>query len=191
MIDIPTVSETETANARTLAIETIAKRFNLPLPLVVAIARTESGLNRYAMRCEPAYRWLWDVQKNAPFEFLAGDRFDVRLPPKRFPSPSGISQLTEWLGQSTSWGVMQVMGALARQYGFRGQFPSLSDPMLGAEIGCRHLVELRDRYLNGSGWRGVIAAYNAGSPRLAGNGQDFLNQEYVELVLKNGAVAIA
>lgn len=184
----PVASTTE-ANTRTLAIETIARKYELPIALVIAIARTEAGLNRYAMRCEPGYRYLWDVDKNAPFQLMPGEDIGSRLPPKRFKAPAGISTLTEWLGQQTSWGPMQVMGALARSYGFRGHFPELSDPMVGADIGCRLLASLRDRFYKTYGWPGVIAAYNAGTPRVTASHQ-FENQSYVDLVLGNGAKAL-
>ncbi len=171
----------------TAQIEIIAARHGLPPSIVVAICKTESGLNPWAMRCEPAYRWLWDVNRSEPFTLTQFERADARLPPKRFPQISGISQLTEWTGQQSSWGLMQVMGALARQLGFRGHFPMICDPAIGVDLGCQHLVALRDRFLKQFGWPGVIAAYNAGTPRLNPRGAGFVNQDYVDLVIGNGA----
>lgn len=171
--------------ARTMIIEAAALRIGVPAAIAVAIARTESGLNRFAMRVEPGYRYLWDVANNAPFD-LGNDRSDSRVPPKRFVGMPGAHAGTEWIGQQTSWGCMQVMGAIARELGHRGYFTELCQTDIGAEYGCRLLARYRDRYYKAAGWRGVIASYNAGAPRTDQRGL-YLNQVYVDRVLANGA----
>ena len=56
---------------------------------------------------------------------------------------------TEEMARSTSWGVMQVMGQVAREHGFRGRFLSeICSPMVGIEIGC---VVLAKKLLDASG----------------------------------------
>ncbi len=129
------------------AIDTIASDFSLPPDLVLAICRTESGLDTFAARHEPAYAWLWDVSANKPFRVEGSERTSYRLPPKRFNAPRGASRLTEWIGQQTSWGLMQIMGAQAREYCLKGHFPMLCDVKIGVEYGCKHLAHLRDRFL--------------------------------------------
>ena len=78
-------------------VKTEAPAYGLPWEAVYAFVMTESSGNEYAMRHEPHYRWLFG-QNHSP---------------------------TERIGQMTSWGLMQVMGAVAREYGFSGHFPAL------------------------------------------------------------------
>jgi len=79
--------------------------------LVCAVVEQESGWDPYAIRYEPAFR----ARYVAPLE----------LPP------------TEEVARSVSWGLMQVMGQVAREHGFGGRFLSaLCDPPSGLEIGC-------------------------------------------------------
>lgn len=139
-----------------------ARKHGVPEALAVAIAVVESSLNAWAHRAEPAYRYLWDVRHNAPFR-LTGVQAAEKRPPPGFPSPAGISSLSEWQAQQASWGLMQVMGAVAREYGLQGPIPQLLDPTLGADYGCRHLAVLRKRFPSAC-WRGVAQAYNSGSP---------------------------
>jgi soluble lytic murein transglycosylase-like protein len=148
---------------------------DLPPSLVKAIVRVESAGEPWAMRYERAYRWLWDNEKKRPYR---GD-------PDLITPFIGSSAQTELVGQKTSWGLMQIMGAVAREYGFRDPFlSSLCEPKHGLEYGCIHLVRLRDRFFSEHGWHGVAAAYNAGSPRYkAGN---FINQPYVDKIAAKG-----
>ena len=88
---------------------------------------------------------------------------------------------TERVGQMCSWGLMQVMGAVAREYGFKGYFPQLCDPVVGLRYGCLHVTKFRAKY---GQWSDVIAAYNAGSPRREPtNPWSYVNQFYVNKVL--------
>lgn len=170
-------------------ITVVAPKYFLPVELVTAIVQVESGCNRFAMRTEPAYPYLWDVGHGVPFRTNSSIA-SQRIPPAQFNSPAGSSRMTEWLGQQTSWGLMQVMGAVAREYGFAGHFPGLCDPLQGLHYGCQHLARLRDRYYTDHGWRGVVAAYNAGSPRHALSG-GYENQAYVTKIdLEGGLVMI-
>jgi hypothetical protein len=145
-------------------IDVVAPQYQLPPDLVAAIVQVESAGDRFAMRHEPAYPWLWDMRNNRPFR-LHGDA-GARRPPAEFPSPHGATALTEWIGQQTSWGLMQVMGAVAREFGFKGHFPGLCDPLEGLHYGCKLLVRLRDRYHAMHGWAGVVDAYNDGTSRI-------------------------
>lgn len=134
-------------------IKAAATVHNLPWSLVFAICEIESSMNTYAMRYEPQYK------------YLVGQPLEM--------SP------TERVGQMISWGLMQVMGAVAREAGFQGSFPQLCEPMMGLEYGCRHLRKFQDRWQN---WQDSIASYNAGNPRKMPNGLYF-NQGYVDRVL--------
>lgn len=125
----------------------------LPWELVQAICQVESSLNPWAMRFEPNYRW--------------------------FVGNVDALSATERNGQQISWGVCQIMGAVAREHGFTGWFPKLCDPATGLTYGIKHLKGFFVRYGN---WPDVIASYNAGSP-VKVDGQ-YQNRHYVDAVLR-------
>ncbi|MGQ0700396.1 MAG: transglycosylase SLT domain-containing protein [Panacagrimonas sp.] len=164
-------------------IAVVAPKYRLSPDLVAAMVQVESKGNRFAMRVEPGYRYLWDVVRHQPFR-VSAETAAQRLPPSIFPHGADTSRLTEWTGQQTSWGLMQVMGATARSLGYSGAFPGLCDPLEGLHYGCEYLEHLRERFLQEHGWRGVAAAYNAGSPRVAKVG--FVNQAYVDKIAAAG-----
>ena len=128
--------------------------FSLPLGLVKAICCVESSFNEYAFRYEPGYKWL------------VGDQTVL----------SG----TERTGQMCSWGLMQIMGGVARQYGYAGDFPKLCDPQVNLNYGMTHLRNFYRKYGN---WPDAIASYNAGRP--VKQGDTYLNQTYVDNVTKH------
>jgi hypothetical protein len=83
--------------------------------LVCAIIEQESAWNTYAIRYEPGFRTRY-------------------VAPLHLPS-------TEEIARSISWGLMQVMGQVAREHGFDGKFlSSLCDPALGLDLGCAVLT---------------------------------------------------
>jgi hypothetical protein len=167
------------------ALRDAARGFDLDGDLVVAIATVESGLDPRKWRHEPAYPYLWDMRANGPFHPLAGVA-EQRTAPPGFTATRGVSSATtEWIGQQSSWGLMQVMGAVAREAGFRGPFPGLCDPAVGAHYGCWHLSRLWARFFPQGGPAAVAAAYNGGTPVLADPrdpSKGYRNQEYVDRV---------
>ena len=79
-----------------------AAQHGLDEALVCAVAEQESGWNPWAIRYEPGF-------------------FD-RYVPKNLP-------VTEAHSRAFSWGVMQVMGQVARENSFTGKYLSeLADP---------------------------------------------------------------
>jgi soluble lytic murein transglycosylase-like protein len=162
--------------AETLAVK--AAQFGIPEPLLRAMALVESGGDLYATRFEPGYRYLWDLLAEAPLRLKP----DERYPSAGFHVPTGhpTNAATEWTHQKTSWGPLQIMGAVAREYGFSGRFPQLCGE-LGVYYGAWHLANLKKRHLNQHGWAGVVAAYNAGSPRFTLD-DVFVNQSYINKV---------
>lgn len=164
-----------------------ARRRLLPAQLVYSIARIESTNDETAWRVEPPYRYLVNVITCKPFRTLTAAEIASEKAPADFPFHSQLSSRdTEWWGQQASWGPLQVMGAVAREYGFAGHFPELCGRP-GIAYGVRHLAHLRDRFLEKHGWEGVIAAYNAGSPRRGTDGH-FVNARYVEHVVAAGGL---
>ncbi len=153
------------ANLITVA-ELAAATHRLPAGLVKAIIQVESGGNTYAMRYEAAFLYRY-----------------VPSTPQRF----GCASLeTERQARATSWGLMQIMGQVARELGCKEPFLStLCDAETGLRYGCLLLARLRDLYLRGYGWDGVISAYNQGSPIKNKKSGAFLNQGYVMKVRKH------
>ncbi|WP_448215293.1 hypothetical protein [Endozoicomonas sp. 2B-B] len=167
-----------------------AQIFDLPLVLILAIIKVESAGNIFAMRMEPPYRYLVDVRNNAPFRELTREENRQDKAPGDFPYIRGVcSRDSEWMGQQCSWGPMQVMGAVAREHGFRGHFPQLCTVSDGVFYGCKHLARYRKVYFERYGWKGVAAAYNAGSVRFGSDCQ-LVNQNYVDKVADYGAAEL-
>ena len=87
-----------------------AARHSLDPALVCAVIEQESSWDPHAIRYEPAFRMRYVAPLHLP--------------------------LTEEIARSISWGLMQVMGQVAREHGFSEKFLSaLCDPAAGIEIG--------------------------------------------------------
>jgi soluble lytic murein transglycosylase-like protein len=94
---------------------TIAERHGVDETLVCAVVEQESAWDTHAIRYEPGFR-------------------------AHYVAPLGLPP-TEEIARSISWGLMQVMGQVAREHGFTGKFLSaLSDPNVGIAIGCAVLA---------------------------------------------------
>lgn len=125
---------------------------------MLAIIETESSFNTWAVRYEPAFRYI-DTSKD-------------------WAKICRITKDTEEFLQKCSWGLGQLMGGSARALGMRGPLQSLCDPEVGIFWAAVHLKKLIDKYPKPSDH---IAAYNAGSPRFKDGA--YVNQEYVDKVL--------
>lgn len=99
----------------------------------------------------------------------------------RYIAPMKLKDQDEATGRATSWGLMQLMGQVAREHGFTGEFKSLLEPSLGLKWGCGKLSECLKRYPRDLD--SAIAAYNAGTARKNKEGE-FVNQGYVDSVKK-------
>lgn len=146
-------------------------------PLISAISQVECGGDIFAARFENGYSYLWDVRANNARRCTGIYR------PNDFLGIAGTtSHQTEFVQQRTSWGPMQVMGAVAREYGYKGSFPALCGE-LGMKCGALHLMRLKKRLLAKGLIRedDLIAAYNAGWARRGDDGK-YLNQRYVNKV---------
>lgn len=104
--------------------------------LVCAVCEQESSWNPYAMRFEPAFYIRYVEQ--------------LKLP------------TTEAYARSFSWGLMQLMGQTAREFGFANTYlAALTDEATGLEWGCRklkHCMELKDGDVTAA-----LLTYNGGS----------------------------
>lgn len=85
--------------------------------VVCAIVEQESSWNPWALRYEAAF-----YEKYIAPQLARGN----------------IADTTESRARAFSWGLMQVMGQVAREHGFDGgSLAALCDPATGIEIGCR------------------------------------------------------
>jgi soluble lytic murein transglycosylase-like protein len=90
---------------------TAAAQHSLDPALICAIVEQESAWDPHAIRYEPAFR-------------------------TRYVAPLGLPP-TEEVARSISWGLMQVMGQVAREHGFTAKsLAALCDPATGLAIGC-------------------------------------------------------
>lgn len=137
----------------------VATHAGLLPALLGAFVAVESSGNPDAVRFEPNYRYLSDIQANA-------DRL-------------GISPEAEKKNQQTSWGLVQIMGATARWLGFRDPMEKLCEPETGLLWGCIYLSRLINKYKT---LEDAVASYNAGSPRRKDDGS-YVNQDYVDKVI--------
>lgn len=162
-----------------LLIASVAGKFTLDPKVLSAQVQVESGTNTFAWNPEPQYKYLVDVRTGKPFRALSNDEISSETPPSDFPFLAGDRD-QEWWGQQASWGLLQIMGAVAREHGFKGPYlVELCDPEQGLLWGCTHLAGLV-QWAHGN-IRQALAAYNGGK---GGNSvAPFRNDAYAAKVL--------
>lgn len=141
-------------------IETSAKRFQVDPLWIRSIIQQESQGNTYALRYEPKYPYLFQ--------------------PKVFAQHALISQATEETSQRFSWGLGQIMGALAREQGHTGFMGELFIP----ETNLKHLcIRINDLKIISREKDDIFSMYNGGPGALKRkvNGA-YPNQAYVDSV---------
>lgn len=126
---------------------------------LAAIVDVESRGMAGAVRREPVYWHPWDISANAPFRRIGAGEAASGTAPSDFPGGQH-----EWTGQRTSYGLAQIMGAVARERGFRGSWEALLDPETNLDLACAHLQHLRS---TGKDEFAIVAAYHAGDPESA------------------------
>jgi soluble lytic murein transglycosylase-like protein len=105
--------------------------------VVAAVCEQESDWNPYAIRFEPA--------------------FEARYIKPAIPS----APTTLEMSKAISFGLMQIMGEVAIEYGWQGKFlTELCDPETGVEFGCRKLRKCFDLHPNDL--TAALLAYNGG-----------------------------
>ena len=125
-----------TTQARLALATKYALKYGLNPSLVAAVIEQESSWNPWAIRFEPAFH-------------------------ERYIVPLGFTDLTESHARATSFGLMQVMGQVARELGFQGRFlTQLCDPDAGVDIGCRKLQQCFDKHDRDP--ENSLLAYNGG-----------------------------
>src|SRR5438876_10151492 len=113
--------------------------------LVCAVVEQESGWNPWAIRYEPLF-------------------FSKYVAPLYTNNKIAA---TEAYARGFSWGLMQVMGQVAREVGFDALFLSaMCDPEQGLVIGCKVLRKTLDA-MAGDTTRGLLAWNGGGNPAYA------------------------
>lgn len=95
-----------------------AEKYKLDAQLVCAVCEQESNWQQWAIRYENAFF----------AKYVAGKFTNNEI---------GI---TEAYARAFSWGLMQVMGQTARDFGYSGPLPQLCDPATGIDVGCKVLA---------------------------------------------------
>jgi len=138
-----------------------AALYNLDPVLVKAVVEQESNGNTFAFRPERGYRYLWNVETNKPYQ-PSSAQIATNIVPPDFPF-LGAGRAAEYDGQRASWGLMQVMGAVARELQFRDPYLSaLCEPALGLVYGCKHLAKAIKRTVGNA--EKALSIYNSGRP---------------------------
>lgn len=135
-----------------------SKTFSLDEKLIKAVVLAESEGQPFKNRHEKNWTYFKDV------DIWAQKRC--------------VTEITERMNQMSSWGLMQVMGSVARELGFDRDLPELCIPQVGVYFGSMKLRKLSDKYHNPYD---MIASYNAGRPVLTSVGH-YKNQSYVDKV---------
>lgn len=118
-----------------------AEKYELSPSLVCAVVQQESAWNQYAVRYEPAFfsRYVAPLYTNNKIN------------------------ATEAYCRGFSWGLMQVMGEVAREFGYEGVLTTLVDPASNLDIGCKVLKHKMD-HANGNVEQGLLAWNGGGNP---------------------------
>lgn len=134
-----------------------AAKYGVDPMLAAAIIQTESSGNRYCLRYEKNWRYL--------------------VTPEIYAKELGITDDTEIQTQMFSYGLMQIMGSIARELGHHGAMGLLFDAQLNLDLGCKKIAQCLRKYQK---LEDAIASYNAGSARY--NDGVLVNQGYVDRV---------
>ncbi len=135
----------------------IATDYKLDPNWVYAIILQESAGKHYHIRYEPKYKYLFR--------------------PEFYAKKLGISLATEVASQMTSWGVGQIMGALAREQLHGGLMAELIQWELNIKHICIRITALMRISINKDD---IFAMYNGGPGILAKSQKGYFNQEYVD-----------
>src|SRR5882724_3172912 len=147
MIDFSTT----VARKNFIAQNGFASKYGLDQTIICAVAEHESGWNPWVIRYEPNFYTKY-IQ-------------------------SMILPETEKKSRAFSWGLMQIMGQTAREFGFTPpHLSSLCDPMLGMDFGCRKLKDCFLKFDNDE--IAALLSYNGGGNKTYPHAVQALKQKY-------------
>ncbi len=119
-------------------------RYKIDCVYLLALIKTESEFNPLAQRFELGYPYLYSVRELAEIV--------------------GCSRSTMEFAQKNSYGLCQIMGAVAYEGGFRAWPAKLFDPEINLKYACEYIIKLNKRF-DLVEHEEMYAAYNAGRPR--------------------------
>src|SRR5277367_117832 len=134
MIDLSTI------DARKQLAGKYAAKYGLDAALVAAVCEQESSWNCFAARYEPAFFSRY----NQPMI-----------------SNGTLSNMTEATLRSMSIGLMQTMGEVVREFGYKGNLLALTDPDTSLDWGCQKLKKCLDTA--GGDFHTALQHWNGGS----------------------------
>lgn len=137
----------------------IASEYGIDSNWILALIQKESGGNQYEIRYEPHYRYL--------------------RTPEKFAKDLHITLETEIEAQKISWGLGQIMGAVARAQGHSGLMAELIQPELNVKHMCILISHLKKVSHDPND---VFSSYNAGLKALEKPQGRYPNQAYVDQV---------
>jgi soluble lytic murein transglycosylase-like protein len=127
-----------TLEARKALAATYGAKHGISAVLVASVCEQESTWDPFAIRFEPA--------------------FEARYIKPALPLAPSTRQLTE----AMSFGLMQIMGETAIEFGWKGKFlTELCDPDLGVDFGCAKLRHCLD--ISAGDEAKALEFYNGGS----------------------------
>jgi soluble lytic murein transglycosylase-like protein len=132
------MTDFSTVTGRLALVTPIALKYGLEPSLVAAVCEQESEWEPGAVRFEPAFL-------------------------QRYIAPMKLLSFLESLDRSTSWGLMQIMGQTAKEFGYAGDLPALRDPATAVIYGCKKLQKC---FLVHGDRETALLAYNGGSNHL-------------------------
>lgn len=136
-------------------IQKYSTKYKIDPAIIKAIIMQESAWQRFATRYESTYRWLYN-----PESFRSG----------------WISLATEVNAQKTSWGLGQIMGALAREQGHKGFLGELLSPATNIKHICIRVAYLEKKC---NSTEEIFSAYNGGLGAIHKANGRFKNESYV------------
>jgi len=102
--------------------------------------------------------------------------------PEIYARKLGISKSTEVINQRTSYGLVQIMGGVAREQGWESHLPRIYLPKVNVTLGLRLIKKLMKKY--DGNMDKVAAAYNWGHAAINRETGKYMNQEYVDKINK-------
>jgi len=143
-------------------INAVAGKYKLPASLLAAFIQEESQFDPFAIRTEPHYL----KKRKVIAEARTWSRKHRGVPTFQ----------TELFLRASSMGLMQPLGQVAREQGFKQRFLSaLIEPYHSLDEGAKHLREKIIKYRGDT--LSAISAYNQGNNRKQGG--VFVNARYV------------
>jgi len=127
--------------------KSIAEAQGLVPELICAIIEQESAWNPWSIRYEP----LFMTKYVAPLY-----------------TNNKIKGATEAYARCFSWGLMQVMGQVAREHGYIGPLCQLCDPNFGILVGCQVFKSKLDK-ANGDVTQALLLWNGGSNPEYAPN----------------------